>query len=234
MKTIVLELEDRRGVRPLEFTAANMVNLGYVGRDAAAVRHHIDELAKEGVPPPVTIPMRIPMPLSTLSIDEQIDVSGEKTSGEVEIAFLLTGGKTYVGIGSDHTDREIERQNMALSKQVCPNVLGQRVWDFEELKAVWDELVIQSWVSDDSGREVAYQRNTLKAMLPPQTLIKCGHAALRFPGAEGLVIYSGTIGLLNSQFMYSPSFRCELSNPASGRKLSCQYSVRTLTSIFQS
>jgi hypothetical protein len=233
MKTLSLELEEGKGIRPFEFRATMMVNLGYVGRDAAAVRHHIEELAKEGVPPPATIPLRIPMPLGSLTTQGEIDVSGERTSGEVEVVFLLTREKVYVGVGSDHTDRELERRNMALSKQVCPNVLGRRVWDFDEIKQQWDELSIQSWVRDESGTEVLYQRAMLKSLLPAETLIDCGRTALKSASADGLVIYSGTIGLLNSQFIYAPSFRCELYQPGTQRKLTCHYNVRTLSSVFQ-
>jgi len=232
MKTLTLEIDDSQGIRPLRFDASAMVNLGYVGRNEAAVRHHIEELAKEGVAPPASIPMRIPMPLSTLSQDAEIDVAGEKTSGEVEVVFLLGKGKVYVGIGSDHTDREIERQNMALSKQVCPNVVGPRVWDFETVAPHWDELLLQSWVRDASG-ETLYQRATLAAMLPAEKLLACARTTFKNASAEGLVIYSGTIGLLKSQFIYAPGFRCELSDPKSGRSLSCEYSVRTLASVFR-
>jgi len=231
MKTLALELEDRRGVRPLEFSTTSMINLGYVGRDEAAVRHHIEELAKEGVPPPSAVPLVIPMPLNALCTDTQIDVAQEKTSGEVELVFLNQRGKIYVGVGSDHTDRELERSNIALSKQVCPNVLGARVWDLDELKDGWDDLLLQSWVGSESG-EILYQSAPLKTMLPAQRLLDCAFSILMTNSKEGLVIFSGTISLIHSQFIYAPSFRCELFNPASGRRLSCQYTVRVLSSVF--
>ncbi|HYF52335.1 MAG TPA: DUF2848 family protein [Planctomycetota bacterium] len=234
MRALDLELEDRNGAtRPLKITATSMINLGYVGRDEAAVRHHIEELAREGVPPPASIPMKIPMPLSALSLEEQIDVASEKTSGEVEAVFLFQGKKTYVGIGSDHTDRALERSDMALSKQVCPNVLGRRVWDFDEIKNVWEKLELRSWVRDECDTETLYQHAPLSSMLPAQRLIDCALSALKDPAAhEGLVMYTGTVGLLHKQFVYARGFRCELFNPTNDRRLGCAYKVRTLSSIF--
>ena len=89
MRKLKLELEDSSGTRPLDVVVSSMINLGYVGRNEAAVRHHIEELAKEGVPPPASIPMKIPMPLSALSLDTEIDVASDKTSGEVEAVFVF-------------------------------------------------------------------------------------------------------------------------------------------------
>jgi hypothetical protein len=51
----VLELRVIRGdfSTPLTFRVQRMVNAGYVGRDVDAVKAHIEELRREGVPPPV-------------------------------------------------------------------------------------------------------------------------------------------------------------------------------------
>jgi hypothetical protein len=232
MRTLNFELEDSRGLRHLEFNAACMINLGYVGRNEFAVRHHIEELAKEGVPAPATIPLCIPMPLDALSTEAQIDVAGEKTSGEVELAFLIQNERIYVGVGSDHTDREIERTNMALSKQVCPNVIGNRLWDFQELSACWDDLLLQSWVDCEAEGRILYQRAPLKTILPPQRLLDCARSSLKNQSMDGVIVFSGTIGLLKSEFVCGSAFCCELFNPANGRKLSSHYTVRRLSSIF--
>jgi hypothetical protein len=233
VKILQLEVQDAHGVHSLEFSARAMINLGYAGRNEAAVRHHIEELAKEGVAPPASIPMCIPMPVNALTTDSEIEVMSEKTSGEVEIAFLHQGGNVYVGIGSDHTDRELERANMALSKQVCANVVSKRVWNLDDVKKQWDELVMQSWVSDESGNETLYQSASLGTLLPFPALLKCAGEALKNPDTDGLVIYSGTVGLLKSKFIYAPGFRCELTDPALKRSLECRYRVRTLSSMYK-
>jgi hypothetical protein len=41
----------------IELTDFYAVVAGYTGRDAAAVQHHIDELAAIGVAPPPSVPM---------------------------------------------------------------------------------------------------------------------------------------------------------------------------------
>jgi hypothetical protein len=167
-----------------------------------------------------------------LSTEAQIDVAGEKTSGEVELAFLIQKEQIYVGVGSDHTDRELERTNMALSKQICPNVIGHRLWDFEELSACWDDLLLQSWVDCGGEGRILYQRAPLKTILPPQKLLDCARSSLKDRSMDGLIIFSGTIGLLKSEFVCGPAFYSELFNPTNGRKLSSQYTVRRLSSVF--
>jgi len=40
---------------PLNFELRRMVNAGFVGRDQAAVKAHIAELAREGIAPPPSV-----------------------------------------------------------------------------------------------------------------------------------------------------------------------------------
>ena len=48
-----------------------------------------------------------------------IEVPGNESSGEVEFMMLQHGGKLYVGVGSDHTERKVEGYNVTVSKQMC-------------------------------------------------------------------------------------------------------------------
>src|SRR5262245_41307430 len=90
---------------PLAFPVRRVINAGYVGRDQDAVRVHIEELRREGVPPPAAVPMLFPLPSDSVTTANRIEVGGGETSGEVEYALLLAGDAVYVGVGSDHTDR---------------------------------------------------------------------------------------------------------------------------------
>jgi len=44
--------ERRDQIEPLDFNYQRMVNAGYVGRNQAEVRRHIEELAEKGIPGP--------------------------------------------------------------------------------------------------------------------------------------------------------------------------------------
>ena len=102
----------------LEVEITNLVIAGWTGRNAAAVEHHIAELAEIGVPPPSAVPLfyRVSEMLATQA--SVLQVLGDATSGEVEPLVVKTGDRLWLGIASDHTDRELESVSVASSKQV--------------------------------------------------------------------------------------------------------------------
>ena len=51
------ELADGGSPRTLDFEARRLVIAGWTGRDAAAIAHHIEELAALGVPAPSAVPL---------------------------------------------------------------------------------------------------------------------------------------------------------------------------------
>lgn len=72
---------------PWEFEVKRMINAGYVGTDRKAVNAHIEELRKEGVLPPPSVPMVFPVLSHNVTTENQIEVIGDNTSGEVEFAL---------------------------------------------------------------------------------------------------------------------------------------------------
>ena len=143
---------------------------GYTGREQAAIRKHIEELEREGIKPPPSIPMFYPKPDGGVCLDEDIHVKGAKTTGELEFVLLVDKNKLYVGAGSDHTDREVEKDDILESKQVCPSVVSKTLWDYEDIKDHWDQIELRSWVI--SGEEkVLYQESTMASILRPDDLL---------------------------------------------------------------
>ena len=59
-----------------------------------------------------------------VSLEREVVVVGDKTSGEAEFVLVYSGAELYVGVGSDHTDRGLERLSVSRSKQVCPKPLS--------------------------------------------------------------------------------------------------------------
>ena len=200
-----------------------VVNCGFTGRDEDAVQAHIEELEEEGVPAPNEFPTFYPKPHHLLTTGGEIEVAGARTSGEAEYVLLPTEDEVYVGVGSDHTDRVLEREDVLTSKLVCQNVMGDRLWRLDELADRWDELVLQSWVVDDGDR-VPYQEATLDAILPPDELLSLVEDRLRVPLA-GTVIFSGSVATTTDELRPGERFAAELSAPNGDRRLSCEYDV---------
>ena len=186
----------------------------------------IEELEKEGVKPPPSVPMFYPKPHQGISLEEDIYVEGQETSGEVEYVLLMDGGKIYVGVGSDHMDRELERMDILKSKQVCPSVLSKNLWDYEEIKDHWDRIEIRSWAVQ-GGQRTLYQESDLSTILPPEELVPL--VQQRVDGSlEGIAIFSGTPPLVGEQILFSDRFEGELLDPILKRKITFGYSIHTL------
>ncbi|MDP2969870.1 MAG: DUF2848 family protein, partial [Deltaproteobacteria bacterium] len=79
-----LYLETNGREEEIHFKMRRMVNAGYTGRDQEKVRKHIEELKKEGVPAPDSTPTAYEMISKLVYFDEEIEVIGERTSGEAE------------------------------------------------------------------------------------------------------------------------------------------------------
>jgi hypothetical protein len=108
---IELTLEQRGKSAPLRYRYTRMVNAGYVGRNQEEVGRHIEELATKGIPGPKKTPTLYPVTPRMLVTDEAVEVFSRETCGEVEYVLLVQNEKTiYVGLGSDHTDRHLERR----------------------------------------------------------------------------------------------------------------------------
>lgn len=229
MASLELQLRNKERSEPVLFHVRRMVNAGYVGRDIAAVKAHIEELQKEGVAPPPSVPMVFPVLNHNITTSDRIDVLGDRTSGEAEYVLLLEGDKIYVGVGSDHTDRDLETYSIVHSKQVCHNVMSSQVWDYSDVQDYWDELTLRSWVNTrGSDEEILYQEALLGTIISAPELIERVRAGLRDSSSEGLVIFSGTVPVLTDEMVCGDYFRSELSDPRTGASLTCEYHVQPM------
>jgi len=173
LNTLALVVETDERTMPMSFPVRRMINAGFVGRNRQAVDAHIEEMRREGIPPTSSVPVLYPLAADNVTTAEQIEVLGSDTSGEVEYVLLVQSpDEIYVGVGSDHTDRALERQSIEKSKQICKNVVSRQVWRYRDVQRDWDELILQSWVQSAGGEEVAYQKAALGSILP---LLTCVH-----------------------------------------------------------
>ena len=200
-----------------------IVNCGYTGRDEAAVQEHIEELEEEGVPAPDDFPTYYAKPAHLLTAGDHIEVLGDRTSGEAEFALLVTEEETYVAAGSDHTDREIERDSIPVSKLVCPNVVSPDVWRLDEVVDHWDAIELRSWTERD-GERIRYQDASVDRIKPPGELLDLVEERLRAPLA-GTAVFSGSVATLTDELICGDRFEVELYDPELDRSLTAAYDV---------
>lgn len=227
MKVLNLTLKERGRMKPLSFSVRRMVNAGFVGRDQEAVRRHIEELKKEGVPVPEEVPVLYPVASYLITTGDMLEVVDESTSGEAEFVLLLQKGKMYVGGGSDHTDRKLEASSIIKAKQICPNVVSSVVWPYEEVKDVWDDLVLRSWVEKGDQR-ILYQETKLASIMSVEDILSFVRSKIEDEDLDGMVIYSGTVSALGGEIIYGDGFEVELHNPQANDSLWCEYKVKLL------
>jgi hypothetical protein len=229
MTRLELNLIERHGSRPLGFEVKRLVNAGYAGRDQEAVRRHIQELEKEGIAPPDSVPAFYALPRTLVTCADRIEVVETSTSGEVEFVVLVDEPDLYIGIGSDHTDRRLEASDVLKSKQACPNVLGRDLWNYAELRPHWDRLEMSSWVRREAGGEwTRYQAGSLAMLLSVERLLQLVSARMTDGTREGLVVFSGTLPLLDGAFVCGTEFRGELVDPVLRRSIGCRYAIDRL------
>ncbi|MEO7241656.1 MAG: DUF2848 family protein [Variovorax sp.] len=213
-----------KGSSNRSFDVARMYNLGSATRDPRVAAQHQEEVLREGVHIALHVPApRIyPIDAYALTTGDAIGVQGPRTSGEVEIVLVQTD-RLYVGVGSDHSERDLERASIAWSKQACPNILAPTLWDFEEIAEHWDECVLRSSVD---GRK--YQDVSVAAFLSPRDVLRI--LAERVPKLpkRDFVVFCGTIVAINKEFGFGDIWQFELEDPVLKRKISHSYRVEQL------
>lgn len=209
----------------VEFEVIRILNGGFAGRNQEQVKKHIEELAHLGVPAPKATPVFYPLLADKLSTDRELEVVGTGNSGEVEFVILYSEQGLLVGVGSDHTDRDLEKVSIIKSKQAYPNIISQDVWLYKDVINHWDELEMRSWLGPN--RETLYQEGTLAQLMRPEDLMAKAEALIEGE-ITGTVLYSGTLATLE-EIKFSDFFHVELLDKVRGQKLSYAYRIRPLS-----
>src|SRR6476661_1686558 len=146
---LTFERISRAGRDRIAVEIEHLIIAGWAGRNAAAIEHHIEELAALGIPRPSTTPLYYRVAAQTVTQSSRLVVLGPDSSGEVEPVLVAMADGLWIGIGSDHTDRKAEASGIALSKQLCGKPVGTQLWSYADIEGHWDELVIRSWATID-------------------------------------------------------------------------------------
>lgn len=222
---LALTIDRRDGKSDITFALRRLIIAGWVGRDKKAVQEHIDELGKLGVPAPTRTPTYMNLTAGIASTTDNMDVVGADSSGEVECVVFKDNDQLFIGVGSDHTDREFEKYGIPASKQMCPKIMAPVIWDYKEVKDHIDQIFLRSWMTRD-GERMHYQEGTLGTNVSIEDLMS------GIPINDGLPLdnycmFCGTFPAI-SGLVYGERFDFEMEDPVLNRKISHGYSVRVL------
>ena len=222
MSQMKFTLVTANGETSLEVNYERVFAIGYAGRNMEKTMEHIRELERDlGVPAPKKIPTIFQCGNYVLTQEQDLAFVGGKTCGEVEYVIVVKEGRIYIGLGSDHTDRELEAASVPKAKQICAKPICSRLWDYDEVKDHWDSILLNSWQMVD-GQEIPYQKGSLADILPVEVIL--GELNERVGEIDNCVIFSGTVPVLNG-FYYGSNFRYEMVDETLGRKLEAEYGV---------
>ena len=220
--SLVLQTESASAPRPVAVRQA--VIAGWTGRDPVAVEKHIAELEAIGVKRPASTPIFYRVSAARLTTDETIEAVGAQSSGEVEYVIVQAEGRLWVGVGSDHTDREVETYGVTVSKQMCDKPIAPRFWPHDEVAGHWDRLILRSHIVE-AGQRVLYQEGSVAAMMMPAALMIRYAANGRLP--EGTLMFCGTLAVKGG-IRPADRFEFEIEDPVLGRTIRHGYSIEPL------
>src|SRR5690242_2664569 len=215
---------DDGAATPLTVPIDMAVIAGWTGRDPVARDKHIAELEALGIARPASTPIYYRCSARRLTMEDSIEVCGTDSSGEVEFFLVGWQGRTFVGCGSDHTDRKVEAYSVTVSKQMCDKPIASELWELEDVIDHWDQLILRSWATI-GGERVPYQEGTLDHMLPVKDLIARGFDGKGLP--DGCAMFGGTFAAKGG-IRPAERFDFELEDPVLKRKISHGYDVITL------
>jgi hypothetical protein len=226
MNSMNFVLKKLSGEENVNIDFDQLLVIGFAGRNIEKTMEHIRELEEQlGVPAPKQIPTIFECSLELLTQGKDIKFVGNKTSGEVEYIIVKSGEKIYIGLGSDHTDRELESVSIPKAKQVSPKPIAGELWDYEEVKDHWDQIRLVSYQTIN-GEEVKYQDGTLSDILPVEKILSV--LTERIGNIDNSIIYSGTVPVLDG-FKYGDNFRSLMIDEALNRSIEFNYNVNVIS-----
>ncbi len=216
----------------MEFTHANsrllltinhLVIAGWTGRDRSAVDHHIEELAALGIAPPSQVPLYYRVSASLATQSENLQVLGNTSSGEVEPLLIRNRDQWWLGLASDHTDRQLEAVSVAASKQACGKPVANELWPLDSVLQHLDDITLRCTIQENN-EWVAYQEGTLANIQPLQHLIEAADLS------EHAAMLCGTLGAIGG-VRPACHYRMSLEDPVLNQSIHLEYRVEELPVI---
>lgn len=207
----------------IEPAIRRLILTGFAGRSTADVEAHIEEMARQGVPRPPYFPMLWPVLPHLITQSDGISVYGTDTTPEVEYVLFAWQGRTYVTLGNDQCDIDVEaRLSSEKSKNLCQKVVAREAWPINEVLAHWDELQLTL-----SCNGVVMQQDHLAALIRPEVL-RAKVSAVDGDADDGRMIFSGTIATRGQLPKPPYNIAMRLADPRLGREIRHEFSVTAL------
>lgn len=211
----------KKGNEKLELIPEHVYVVGYSGSNKEKIYEHIKELQEQlNVAPPKKIPTIFEVSKEILTQDKNLYFVGEKTSGECEFVIIMKNSKLYIGLGSDHSDRELEAISVPKAKQICLKPISYDVWEYDEIKEHFSQIKLSA-KSDFED----YQIGTLADIISVEEILNELNKSLG--KIDNCIIYSGTVPLV-AGYKYGKNFYLELKDEILGRKISFDYNINVV------
>ena len=207
----------------IDFAPAVVVLLGFTGRDSLNKRHHA-ELVAAGIEAPAGVPAAMVFDGGTVDVTTHhtiLERSGS-TCGEVEPILIRHDGEWFVGVGSDHTDRQRQRQDNDKAKQESPKIICPKVWKLKDVQGRWGGLQLSSYVFE-KGRPRRYQEAALSDFLDVSQIIAFVKARLPNIESESCLIMCGTVPTADGEYVFHRRFEAMLKDPENENALCVKY-----------
>jgi 4-hydroxyphenylacetate 3-monooxygenase len=219
----VLEFSVAGRPDPVTIEPRELVVAGFTATDPDSVRRHIEELIELGVPVPDVTPSFYRLSPGLVTLEPRIEVAGRQTSGEVEPVLVCAGEDWFLTVGSDHTDRDIERTDIERSKAACAKVLSRELVPYDDVAGDWESIRLKAWTGET---RTPYQDGLAASLMKVPELLR--ELEQRCPvELDGLVLFLGTIPLEAPGFVYSDRYALELACPNGGPTIHLAYEVHT-------
>lgn len=226
MTTLTFNCVSKAGEAQRDFAIDEVIIAGWTGRDADAVEAHIVELEELGVKRPDTVPCYYFVTDDRLTQRDEIQVLGHDSTGEIEFFMVHDGEQLWVGIGSDHTDREVETYDITVSKQICSKPVSKTLWPLNELREHWDQLEMRSW-RNVNGENVLYQEGKVTTMLEPEDLLERYAGVSSETFKPGMLMFGGTLAAIGG-IQNTDKLSLELRDPVLDRTISFSYGMQNI------
>ena len=202
----------------------NLILAGWTGRNAEAIETHISELEELGVSRPTKTPTFYRCSVEQLTMEEEFQVIGADSSGEIEFFILSLEDGYWVGLGSDHTDRIVEAIDVTISKQMCAKPIAKVLWRYEDVVDHWDQLILKSTIIV-GDKEESYQEGPVTTMRDPEDLISLyTNEGQLLPGT---LMFCGTLAV-SGGVRSADIFHGSLIDPILDRNINFSYQATSL------
>ena len=199
-----------------EFEITTLCGLGFTSRNIDIIKAHIDEQLKIGITTSSDIPHYFLCWPGLISFSNRLFVVGNDSTGELEFTIVKGNDEeVYIGLVSDHCDRQLSRVKVRKSKQVCCKPVSRQLWRYKDIKDHWDQIRLISW-QYRGDEETLYQKGSLSDYITLEEIIEFAERSMGV--THNYLVMAGTINTISGYFE-NDGFKGKMIDPILGREL---------------